>query len=323
MSTANPFAGKFKVDKDEDYQEVTASNTKPTEQLFTQKDQPKKTKKVRPEKKENQPSYQKQDDEGFEVVSKHKVQKKKEEAPQEEDRVHKEHRPRKAGTRGERGGPFRGNRGGKREFERHSGTGRGREIAKGGAGGKYTWGNNNNNEDYEENNDDYVIEQALNPKVKEEKAVEEPKAEEPKEAAKEEAPAENEQPKEDVKEEKRRKGKKEENKEIPEEEKLHLPENAISLEEFLKSKKTEEKEIVVERPKESENLQVKEKSENYELGTTAPGKKEKKKKEKKNTKGTEVIQDFGVGDSYERRGYQGYQKKQKFKFNEDDFPKMK
>ena len=46
-------------------------------------------------------------------------------------------------------------------------------------------------------------------------------------------------------------------------------------------------------------------------------------KEKKNTKGTEVIQEFGVGDSYERRGYQGYQKKPKFKFNDDDFPKMK
>lgn len=30
----------------------------------------------------------------------------------------------------------------KRLFDRRSGTGRGKEIAKGGAGGKYTWGNN-------------------------------------------------------------------------------------------------------------------------------------------------------------------------------------
>jgi hypothetical protein len=30
----------------------------------------------------------------------------------------------------------------KRLYDRHSGTGRGKEIAKGGAGGKYTWGTN-------------------------------------------------------------------------------------------------------------------------------------------------------------------------------------
>uniref|UniRef100_A0A7S1TF33 Hyaluronan/mRNA-binding protein domain-containing protein n=1 Tax=Compsopogon caeruleus TaxID=31354 RepID=A0A7S1TF33_9RHOD len=39
------------------------------------------------------------------------------------------------------GGSGVGGRYGKREFDRHSGTGRGREVAKGGAGGKFTVGN--------------------------------------------------------------------------------------------------------------------------------------------------------------------------------------
>ena len=34
---------------------------------------------------------------------------------------------------------------GKRQFDRHSGTGRGKEIAKNGAGGKFTWGTNPKN----------------------------------------------------------------------------------------------------------------------------------------------------------------------------------
>ena len=56
-----------------------------------------------------------------------------------------------------------------RRFDRHSGTGRGREIAKDGAGGKYTWDNNPEKiaRDYENNDDDYFFEEALNPENRE------------------------------------------------------------------------------------------------------------------------------------------------------------
>lgn len=85
----------------------------------------------------------------------------------------------------------------KREYERHSGTGRGKEVAKGGAGGRGTWGDNPKNiaRNYERNNDDYIINSALNPEAqkerkeryeKKEKYVKEEKGEEtPKEEKKE------------------------------------------------------------------------------------------------------------------------------------------
>ena len=88
----------------------------------------------------------------------------------------------------------------KREYERHSGTGRGKEVAKGGAGGRGTWGDNPKNiaRNYERNNDDYIINSALNPEAqkerkeryeKKEKYVKEEKGErtfEPKEITEEE-----------------------------------------------------------------------------------------------------------------------------------------
>ena len=57
-----------------------------------------------------------------------------------------------------------------RRFDRQSGTGRGKEVAKGGAGGKGTWGDNSKNiaRDFEKNNDDdYYFETALNPEKQE------------------------------------------------------------------------------------------------------------------------------------------------------------
>ena len=47
----------------------------------------------------------------------------------------------------------------KRLYERHSGTGRGKEISKGGAGGKHTWGNNPKNiaRDQDYNRDEQCI----------------------------------------------------------------------------------------------------------------------------------------------------------------------
>lgn len=59
----------------------------------------------------------------------------------------------------------------KREYERHSGTGRGKEVAKGGAGRRETWGDNPKNiaRNYERNNDDYIINSALNPEAQKER----------------------------------------------------------------------------------------------------------------------------------------------------------
>ena len=59
-----------------------------------------------------------------------------------------------------------------REYDRQSGTGRGKEIAKGGAGGKGTWGDNPENiaKNYEKyNDDDYYFESALNQEKRKER----------------------------------------------------------------------------------------------------------------------------------------------------------
>jgi len=65
---------------------------------------------------------------------------------------------------------------GKRQFDRQSGTGRGKEISKGGAGGKYTWSGNDKSLAKEEKNydegedygnyDDRLFSKALNAKPK-------------------------------------------------------------------------------------------------------------------------------------------------------------
>ena len=59
-----------------------------------------------------------------------------------------------------------------RQYDRQSGTGRGKEVSKGGAGGKGTWGDNPKNiaKNYENyNDDDYYFESALNPEKKKER----------------------------------------------------------------------------------------------------------------------------------------------------------
>lgn len=67
-----------------------------------------------------------------------------------------------------------------REFERHSGTGRGKEIAKGGAGGKGTWGENPKNiaRDYEKGNV-FEVEEEKRKKGKKRELTEEEKLKKP------------------------------------------------------------------------------------------------------------------------------------------------
>ena len=71
---------------------------------------------------------------------------------------------------------------------------------------------------------------------------------------------------------------------MTEEEKLNIPENAISVEDFLKDKKKEEQAVEVERPKESLDLKVMEVKKSEELGLNDAQKKQKKKRERKGNK---------------------------------------
>lgn len=149
MATKNPF-GNLTIRRDEDEEEIT-TRTQPastsTGALFSnaQAGEQKKKKKVRPEEKKKVEEVQPEEEEGFEVVNKKKpVPKRAQNEGEEsvpEEKVKKHHLKNK-GAYAERNNKVPA---GKRQFERHSGTGRGREIAKNGAGGKHTWGTNPRN----------------------------------------------------------------------------------------------------------------------------------------------------------------------------------
>jgi hypothetical protein len=149
MATKNPF-GQLRVERDEDEVPQTTSKQATATPLFVNAQAAeKKKKKVRPEDKKRTDEPVQDINEGFEVVGKPKPQKhQRNYNPSEEEEVvgegkikddnhankhqglgHHIHNPRPV-------------RGGKRQFDRHSGTGRGREVAKGGAGGKTVWGDN-------------------------------------------------------------------------------------------------------------------------------------------------------------------------------------
>ena len=242
------------------------------DQLFAPA-QTQKKKKVRPDKKTTPVD----DNEGFEEVGKKKnVQRKKRNEGEEEY-------PRKQFHAKKEGANFH-----IKDDSKPIRKGRGKEIAKGGAGGRGTWGDNPKNiaRNYERNNDD-IINSALNPEAqkqrkeryeKKEKYVkeEDTKEEEVKEAPKEE----NVDEKKDE-DKKHKKGERTfEPKDIPEEEKLKIPEGAISVEDYLKQKAAKISEIKqVEKPKETESLQV---EENKSIGLSVEvTKKEKKLKQKK------------------------------------------
>jgi len=148
MATRNPF-GQLRVDRDDD-EEVTQTVTKQTTAtpLFQMPSavEQKKKKKVRPDekKKSDEPV---ESNEGFEVVGKTKTQKiQRNRAPDEEEEISGEGKMKKEKHVNKKEGGHhhseRPVRSGKRQFERHSGTGRGKEVAKGGAGGKTVWGDN-------------------------------------------------------------------------------------------------------------------------------------------------------------------------------------
>ena len=142
-ASKNPF-GNLNVnredDDDDDMVKVTRKNSlsASTHQSHTEM---KKKKKVRPEEKVEKENTT-QVSEGFEVVG--KVNKKPytpKNTNEEGEEVKKDYKKRDHKT-SHKDKEFNKNRPEKRQYEKHSGTGRGRETAKNGAGGKTVWGDN-------------------------------------------------------------------------------------------------------------------------------------------------------------------------------------
>ena len=296
-------------------------------------------------KKKNRPVEKVQDDdnEGFEEVPNKMKKKRPVNDEEEEEAKGGEHKKRKGinyqtvedkeyRTKDK---PKRG-----RQFDRHSGTGRGKEIAKGGAGGKGTWGENPKNiaRDFENNEeyDDYYFESALNPEKRKEKPPRKPKKDESKEDNKEGEEGGEEKNEEEKKENKNRKERKYEPKPLTEEEKLNKPKDAISLEDYLKSKekpKEEEEKKEVKRIQDGKPLVKTEEKPEEILGTSGAGRKKGKKKKQKEINKEELDLNAQIGANLEisganDRGRRQWKKEKKekkegkFVYNEKDFPEL-
>ena len=296
-----------------------------------------KKRKTRP--KEN---VEANDEEGFEEVG--NKAKKKRPVNDEEDEGFEggEHKKRKGINYGTaeksdyrtKDKPKRG-----RQFDRQSGTGRGKEIAKGGAGGKGTWGENPKAiaREYEDNNDDYYFENALNP----EKAKE--RKERPPRRARKEDKKEGEEGEENKGEDKGEKKEEEDNKkrkerpkyELKEEEKLNRPKDAKTLEEYLKEKEkpVEEEKKEVKRINDGKPLEKKQEKNDDILGTTGEGRKKGKKRKYKEINKEESDLNNLIGSNLQigggetmgrrpRRVKKDKRGEEKFVFKEEDFPEL-
>ena len=297
----------------------------------------KKKRKTRP--KEN---VEANDEEGFEEVG--NKAKKKRPVNDEEDEGFEggEHKKRKGINYGTaeksdyrtKDKPKRG-----RQFDRQSGTGRGKEIAKGGAGGKGTWGENPKAiaREYEDNNDDYYFENALNP----EKAKE--RKERPPRRARKEDKKEGEEGEENKGEDKGEKKEEEDNKkrkerpkyELKEEEKLNRPKDAKTLEEYLKEKEkpVEEEKKEVKRINDGKPLEKKQEKNDDILGTTGEGRKKGKKRKYKEINKEEADLNNLIGANLQigggetmgrrpRRVKKDRRGEEKFVFKKEDFPEL-
>ena len=170
MSTSNPF-DKLNIRREEEEEDQGEFEQVKSKEKNVPYGIEQKKKKIRPKEvvKEKEGG-----DEGFEEVP-GKIKKRRPVNVEEENEESKTHKKRKGvnyNTQEEReyrlkDKPKRG-----REYDRQSGTGRGKEIAKGGAGGKGTWGDNPENiaKNYEKyNDDDYYFESALNQEKRKER----------------------------------------------------------------------------------------------------------------------------------------------------------
>lgn len=148
MATKNPF-GNLRInrddDDDDDFVKVTQKNTTSASN-FTSNTEMKMKKKVRPEEKVRTEVIVSQDEsEGFQVVGKTKQRTFTASAnnnEESEDKKEDKNKNQKGTFHNER--VQNRTRPQKRQFERHSGTGRGKESSKNGAGGKTVWGDNPN-----------------------------------------------------------------------------------------------------------------------------------------------------------------------------------
>lgn len=144
MASKNPF-GNLNINRDDEddegYVKVT-SKISTSAGNHTSHTEMKKKKKIRPEvTREEQPSTQ--ISEGFEVVGKVKKQPYTvRNVAEEGEEIKKDFNKEKKHKTGNKDREYNKNRPQKRQYEKHSGTGRGRETAKNGAGGKTVWGDN-------------------------------------------------------------------------------------------------------------------------------------------------------------------------------------
>ena len=307
MSTANPFE-KLNVKHDEEDEQGEFEKVKKKERNAPYGIEVKK-RKVRPKEK-----VEEGNEEGFEEVK--KVSKKRPKNYDEEDNQGNEHKKRrginfnKDEQRDYRDSkrPTRG-----RRYDRQSGTGRGKEVAKDGAGGSYTWGDNPDNiaKDYEDNNDDYYFEEALNPENKERRDKNPRRQRKDKN---EEEGKEGEEDKDNKKEEKDKKFEERRKVELKKEDKLDIPKNAIFLGQYLdkheKPKEEEKKDI--KRVQDGKPLSKKvDKSNEDIVGTSGEGKKKGKKRKEKEIKkeeeelNAEIGANLRIGEDFERRPGRG------------------
>lgn len=349
MASKNPF-GQLSIRRDEEEEvevkQSTQAKVTPSNPVLFQQTQEKKKKKVRPEEKKKSEEVAEEKEEfegGFSVFKKKAPTKQKVSHPQEDVVEEKEKRHQ---TKHYTGYKDRARQvdSGKRMFERQSGTGRGKEISKGGAGGKHTWGANPKNiakhAEEEYNPDDDVFNRALNakPKTQKEEKVEEEVVEEQAEKT-EETPKQEEQteqPAEDNKEvnfDKRKKKKgfvEEEKKDI-----LERPENPLSVNEYLQKLQEQKQNLSSSKPKttpvvENSDLKPRTKDEDLTIGINAEIKKQSKTKPKeKKQEAKDLNIDFKFGDApsqpkYEERQERSYGKKKgpKFQYKADEFPEL-
>ena len=202
---------------------------------------------------------------------------------------------------------------------------RGKGIGKDMAKSKYQWGKNpkKNVRYFEKNNDNFYFEVALNPiKKKRRPKIEEEEGEENGEN--------DEKKKEDEKEDIKRKEEKEfKPKKNKDAEELNKEDSNISLEDYLKTKdkpREEEEEKNIKRIEDDKILTKAEKEEENILSANGPGKKKGKKK-KKNFKEVDdkIRTDFEIVGTYQKENKGRRQKghRNRFVYNEEDFPTLK
>lgn len=289
----NPF-NKLKVERDEeDFVEVNNGKIGGSSQPLFGKDQ-KPKKKIRPEKKEDEQREEVNDNDGFAMVGKGNKKpnnrggdddKNFEQKPGKKDAPRKFHQNRNNQQ-------FR--EGAKtRQFDRHvSGTGRGKEIAKGGRGGKGTWeGKGREMVDYDT---DYYFNRVLNKQNDaEEVVVEEPvkeaEPEKKEEVVAQENAEENQENKEEGEKKERKKGKKDLPEEEDEKNKLIIPENAMTLEDYKnKVKKITTDTSKVAGTKVQVDLEAIERNEENDVIAVTVDKQKKDKKKVKTLDAKEV-----------------------------------